>query len=162
MTIKNIKIKKGFTLIEILIAGFIISVGVIASSVVVQQIFADTFVASSNLTAAYLAKEGVEIVRNIRDTNLINGEDYDEGLEECNIDEGFYCEAEYNDADLASRSSGLDPSPVELANGSDSRFQRKIDIKDEVDFLRVIVTVLWQEKGQGKSLTIETALYDWY
>ena len=68
--------KKGFTLIEVLMACFIIIVGVIASYIIVQQIFAQTFNASSMLTAIYLAQEGSEIIRNVRDTGWIQGLDW--------------------------------------------------------------------------------------
>ena len=93
---------------EVLVAVLVISIGVAASYIAVQRIFAYSFSASRRLTAAYLAKEGIEIVRNIRDTNWIEGESWDRGL----VDDGgfkgcsslgsqaYFCEADYNDTFL--------------------------------------------------------------
>jgi prepilin-type N-terminal cleavage/methylation domain-containing protein len=64
--------KKGFTLIELVISIFILSVaviGVFSAFSVMVILTSDT---ADRLTAAYLAQEGMEIVRNIRDTNWLN------------------------------------------------------------------------------------------
>jgi prepilin-type N-terminal cleavage/methylation domain-containing protein len=63
--------EKGFTLIELIISIFIISValiGIYSAFSIVVILTSDT---ADRLTAAYLAQEGQEIVRNIRDTNWL-------------------------------------------------------------------------------------------
>jgi len=64
--------EKGFTLIEITIAIFILAiavVGIFSAFFVVTIMTADSV---DRLTATYLAQEGMEVVRNIRDQNWIN------------------------------------------------------------------------------------------
>ena len=63
--------KKGFTLLEVIVAILVVIVGVLAAYTVTQKIIFYTYRSSSRLTAAYLAQEGIEIVRNIRDTNWL-------------------------------------------------------------------------------------------
>ena len=62
--------KKGFTIIELLIASVIISTGLLAVVSMIFNAFSNTVPLSSNLTASHLAQEGFEIVRRIRDTNF--------------------------------------------------------------------------------------------
>ena len=67
-----IKKEEGFTLIELIISIFILSSAILAifnTFSIVSSLTADS---SDRLTGAYLAQEGLEIVRNIRDTNWLN------------------------------------------------------------------------------------------
>lgn len=75
--IKNFKLKNknsqqgGFTIIEIIIAIFILSVAVIGvfnAFSIMDTLSSD---ATDRLTATYLSQEGIEIIRNIRDTNWL-------------------------------------------------------------------------------------------
>ena len=63
--------KNGFTLLEVIVAIFVITIGVIGVISVVQRTAAFTSISSSRLQAAYLAQEGIEIARNIRDGNWL-------------------------------------------------------------------------------------------
>jgi len=66
---------KGFTIVEIIIAIFITSIvlmGIFSIFYVVTVLASDS---SDRLTATYLAQEGMEIVRNIRDKNWLNMDD---------------------------------------------------------------------------------------
>ena len=62
---------KGFTLIEVLAATFIITIGAGASFALVQRTVGFTTNAAFQFEASYLAQEGMEIVRNIRDANFL-------------------------------------------------------------------------------------------
>ena len=178
------KKQKGFTIIEVLISLFIIVIGVIGSSIVIQDIFVNTFTASHKLTAAYLAKEGLEIVRNIRDTNWLKGENYDIGLVQssppsfhgCDPAISRYCEADLRDTSLNSINASSHPNPtfLKLSNhfeyssfGNQTIFTRKIEIVKvlatviEPEFLKVKVIVGWQERNEDKEIIIEGNLYDW-
>lgn len=71
MFLKQIKSNKGFTMIEIITAIFLISAGVIGTFTVVQKVLNYTTINASRFTAAYLVQEGIEIVKNIKDTNVV-------------------------------------------------------------------------------------------
>ncbi len=64
-------INKSFTLIEVIIAIFILTMGTVGAFSLIQRTIAFTSISSSRLTAAYLAQEGMEIARNIRDSNYL-------------------------------------------------------------------------------------------
>ena len=73
MKIKFFKNRKvnGYTLVETLVAISIFSVSILGLLVMLSQGIADTGYAKKKMTAAYLAQEGVEYVRNMRDTIMI-------------------------------------------------------------------------------------------
>ena len=75
---KDIQIKKtAFSLIEVIMILFIASVGIMAAlSLAIRSAYFQQ--AKKELGAAmFLANEGLEIMRNIRDTNVITSSSYD-------------------------------------------------------------------------------------
>jgi len=62
---------KSFTILEVILAIFILTVGVFASFSLIQQSLVATSLNESKLAAYYLAQEGLEIIRNIRDNNWL-------------------------------------------------------------------------------------------
>lgn len=126
---------KSFTLLEAIITVFVISVGVLAAYAAVQQIFSYTFFAKSKLTAAYLAKEGIENIRNMRDTNWIDPIDppWDDGIAN---------------------------SPE---TGLLGKYSRTTTITlDGSDKIKVLVEVQWQEKGTTRIIKVQENLWNWY
>lgn len=68
--------KKGFTLIETLVATAIIVTATAGPLSLAGQSFAQANYIKDQITATYLAQEGLEIMRNIRDVNNISKIDY--------------------------------------------------------------------------------------
>jgi len=67
---KNIIInKKGFSLLEVIIAIFVISVGMTATVKLLNVGMKESISSRDQVIAEMLAQEGLELVRNIRDTN---------------------------------------------------------------------------------------------
>ena len=63
--------RKAETLLEVIIAIFVVALGTTtASTLIISAIQANTF-SKDNLVALNLAVEGIEAVRNIRDTNWL-------------------------------------------------------------------------------------------
>ena len=69
---KEMDKKKGFTIIELVITIFILSFGVIGVFSAFSIITILTSDSADRLTATYLAQEGMEIIRNIRDKNWLD------------------------------------------------------------------------------------------
>ena len=163
---KKFQKSPGFTLMEVLVAIFLITAGVLGAMAVVNQ--TTTFIqgTSSRLVAAYLAQEGIEIVRNIRDSNFLKihkeGEgNWDDGLTGCLGG----CEADYNDLALisADRYLKIDAGFYNYNSGLDTPFKRKITITpDGSDILKVSVEVSWQERGRAHQVTAQENLYQWW
>ena len=92
---------KGFTLLEVLAALFIMMMGVLGIfGLITRTVTFDSSV-NSQLVASYLAQEGLELVRNIRDTNFLKihkgaGGQWNDGLTSCVVG----CGADYNDTAL--------------------------------------------------------------
>ena len=156
---------KSFTLIELMIAVFVIAVGTVGAFTVLQKVIVSTTLSSSRLTASYLAQEGIEIVRNIRDTNWIENKSWTQNIGGC----GGGCEADYDDTALSSW--GGDGSFLEINSkgfysydpGVETKFRRKI-IVDETsgEKLEVTVEVFWEERGKTHQVVVQENLYDWF
>ena len=159
----NVKMTKtGFTMMELIVAIFVITTGIVGVlSLVTQTIYSATY-SSNKLIAAYLAQEGIEIVRNIRDTNWLQGLSWNNGL-----GVSVY-EADYK----ASSLSFFGGNPLNLETltgyygygaGDATKFTRKITISNGPigDSLNVKVEVSWQEKGNTHSLEAQENLYNW-
>jgi len=157
---------RGFTLIEVLVAGFIITMGAGASFALVQRTLGFTTNAAFQLEASYLAQEGMEIVRNIRDANFLKihkgeGGVWTDGLTGC----GAGCQADYTQSSLSvfqdtflQFTGGLYSYTVSI----DSMFKRKIIVTTlGSDALDVSIEVTWEERGRSHKVEAATQLYNW-
>jgi len=89
----------GFTLVETLIALFIFSLSVVVVMAVLSTGISGTTYARNKVIATYLAQEGIEYFRNMRDTSMLYTDDkkgwnnFIVKLEEgrCNIQNGLGC-----------------------------------------------------------------------
>ncbi len=156
----------GFTLIETLVGVVLLANIVIGPVVFLTTGFTHIKTAEDRLTALYLAQEGLELVRAIRDKNVLTDPDPlnwragltantykmdfdDTGLE---IYGGQYLL--YNSANgIYSYNSG----------GVESKFRRQIQIADGIttdDFL-VTVFVEWNDGTVLKTIQLSLRLYNW-
>lgn len=62
---------EGFTLVETLVAVSIFSLSILGLLVILSQGIAETNYAKKKMIAGYLAQEGIEYVRNMRDTYML-------------------------------------------------------------------------------------------
>ena len=162
----NVKTNKGFTLIEVLTAIFLIVAGLIGVLSIISQTISFTSLSSSKLVASYLAQEGIEIVRNVRDGNWLEQEGWKTGLAD-----GDW-QADYNDLALFNYNDNnflkIDSSGFySYDSGNNTKFKRKITIKQETDaenneYLKVSVEVMWKQIGKDHTVTAQEYLYNWY
>ena len=171
---------KAFTLIEVIVATFIITVGIGGVFVLIQKTISDTSILVGRLTAAYLAQEGIEIVKNIRDTNFlkfykgdINEDQWTQGLTGC--EDG--CGTDYTNSVL---SPDDDDRYLKIeggfckysASGTETSFKRKITVFDLVDLtdpedgiidqMKVLVEVSWEERGNVHQVAVQENVYKWW
>ena len=167
----------GFTILEVILAITVLTLAVGGSFILISQTIGSVSVIQSRLIASYLIQEGLEIVRNIRDSNWLKNQGWDQGLpagdweadytttsfdEDCENVEHYNCHI-YDDNSFLKI-----PETDEFYNyssGTDTIFKRKITISkesEEPDRFKVSVEVFWREKGQLRSLAAQEYLYNWY
>ena len=164
---KENKSLTGFTLLETLISIFIIATAVVGIFSLITQINVTGLVLSSQLTAAYLAQEGLEITRNIRDSNWIKIRTidptfpWDQGLTGCALG----CEADYNDwvlTPFANQYLKINNGFFNYDLGEATKFKRKITINPDMDnVLQVSVKVFWEIRGEAHQIIVRENLYNW-
>ena len=168
----NKTIGNGFTILEVLIATFVITVGLIATLLLINRTLIQASIFLPKLTAAYLAQEGIEIVRNIRDTNWVGGGVWNEGLVPSAVDCSTGCEADYTFIPSVSvltpynegRYLNTDISGPYGYNpgGTATKFKRKITIETiSSSTLRIIIRVEFEEREKIFSYTAQENLYKW-
>ena len=70
---KKNKEKTGFSMVEVLVSMFLISVGLMGAISLISSNLSDIINSRNQSIAGLLAEEGVELAINIRDTNIKNG-----------------------------------------------------------------------------------------
>jgi prepilin-type N-terminal cleavage/methylation domain-containing protein len=127
---------KGFTLIEVVMATFIIAVGTLGVFGLLQRTISANSATSSRMAASYLAQEGIENVRNQRDSNWLKQRS-DPGLA-------------WDDGIVSGDWSAID------------KFERRTIItKPQPDKIVSSVEVKWPEPSGTSEVFAETELYDW-
>lgn len=167
---KTANSKLGFALIEALIAIFVLTIGILAGYALMQSNLVLISQVQSRLIGAYLTQEGIEIVRNIRDTNWLEGgtNPWDEGLAGCSVG----CIVDYN------HTNQLDPNLPVYANqylnidangfysyspGALTKFKRRITISSSLGgYLEITSRAEWQDRGRDYYIQALTHLYNWY
>jgi len=184
------KKKTGFTVLELIAGVFILSVGLVGvSSLISRLLWYNRFVESKAI-AAYLTQEGMEIVRNIRDSNWLECA-IDENLEQClseNWTDGLFCcegaapvtecsQEQSNPCMVDYLHDNLNPCDGEcpvlkfndefyghfsLSEG-ETKFTRTIEIWEiDTDQVRICTTTKWTEQGKDQSTKACEHLYNWY
>jgi len=143
--------------LSIAVVGLLGILALISRSVSLNRVVADRYV------AAYLATEGVEIVKNLVDRNSSAGRPWNS-----EISSGEF-EADYNDSALGINSS----RPLQFDSGSGiysydlgepTRFQRKIAVQLSADgeSMKINSIVDWTSRGGGDfELNVEEHFLNW-
>ncbi len=169
----NIKNHKGFTLIETLFAILIFSAALISLMAIAGRGISATNSAREQITAHYLAQEGLEVIRNLRDNDMATG--WSNRFDFCTSDNPCFVNYQGGfDIPIVVKCGGQCPF-VQTANGDfvdtgvDSPYLRTITIeplhKDDtlgfVDEYRITSRVDWLAKTVKRSVTLETILKKW-
>ncbi len=170
---------RSFTILEVMLAITILTIAVGGSYALIQQTLIASSISQSRLIAAYLGQEGVELVRNIRDSNWLEQRTnpfaaWDEGLDGCHLP--YCCEMDYQ-SELTNPSScdydnlnylNVDGDNIYSYNpGTQTNFKRKITITELPELpengLEVSVEVQWMNRGTVYSMDpVMEHLYNWY
>jgi len=173
-----IKIKNsGFSILEVMVALSILSIGLLGvSSLVIQNLQVQN-INKNYLTASMLAQEGLELVRNQRDTNWLKGADWLTGsggntdiLQDWSyaIDASGDMYAGADDFSNAITKLFIDNDGFYLHNivGTSTPFSRIIRVLPHplagpYDYITASSTVRWNDSGRVNTYVAETQFFNW-
>ncbi len=166
--IKKVNNSKAFSVLEMIIAIAIISIGLLGLVSLGTQNTRVGYINKNSLTASMLAQEGLELVRNNRDNNwrsvvaswsnnLIGDGDYV-------VDYTGFLDDSVDNIDEPGARLYLDSNGFYVHNntGKSTPFFRLITVVDKVDYIIVLSQVKWAEGSNIHTYTAETRLYNWW
>jgi hypothetical protein len=176
--VKNIKSlsrasRKGQSLIEVIVAITVLTVGFLGISSLLSRSLALNRVTANEVTATYLAAEGVEIAKNLIDHDVY-GESSGQtaGWGACFGNGGDF-ELDYTTADCRTLASfagdplwyhaGTHLYDYSANGGTATSFTRMIRVATNGDEITVTAEVLWTGFGGSPgSINLEDHFYKWY
>ena len=158
----------GFTLIEMIVVIFIVSVGLLGILSVYNINAKNQYEVRRELVAAGLAQEGMEMVRNIRDYNLMNGLNWWNNLcagatGTCNLCPSIDYNSLSSHACVANTGVCFSSGRYSQCASGNTDFSRTISLTRNGDlsaggYISVTCTVSW-DSGQ-KNATATSVLYN--
>ena len=181
--LKKIKRSDGFTLTEVMIGMSILTIAIVSSTNLVIGLMQANSNNVKTLQAYYLAQEGIELVRNVRDTNWLHNSNWLDGLED---DEFFIGRKDmgpvsptfdgkrdalidaYGPWDI--QGDGEIVSFIDEVDGTD--FTRTMIIEDapacdeefvatDCDYKLVTAEITWKDGSKDRDFTLDTILTNW-
>jgi prepilin-type N-terminal cleavage/methylation domain-containing protein len=181
----SVPARKGFTLIETLVAITILAVSIVGPFYAIQSALTASYISRDSLIASSLAQEGLEYVRSVRDDNYLSGRSWLDQLSSYGCyatlpaTPGRVCTVDPTQGDPHTSSPPairdysdissvpyLHLSPAGLYNQQDSggatAFKRTIQLFGvSANEVRVVVTVTWVTKNMPYSTTLQDSLFNW-
>lgn len=161
--------QKGFTLVETLVAIFILTLSITGPLFIAQQSFTSAATARDRTTASFLAQEGIEYVRSVRDHNYLSQADWMRYLTSC-FSGSCTVDSSVEEYPAIAACSGecplikqADTGFFGYERGEETRFKRTIAIESVQDATEVLVrvTVEWTQRGVSRSFVVEEYLFNW-
>lgn len=153
---------KGYLLMEVMVAISLLTIGFLAVLSLVSNSISLNRVVSDQFTANYLAMEGIEIVKNLIDSNYLNANPWNQGFTSDSY------EVDYQsiglEADLSRRLSFDSTAGFYSYNGdSPTPFRRTIVISlNGSDEIKVNSIVEWTGRGGGDfEVNLEDHFFNW-
>lgn len=171
--------RSGFTLVETLVAISIFSLSILGLLSVLSQGIADINYAKQRMVAEYLAQEGIEYVRNMRDTYTLyhpaSGQDgWDDFVAKLAPCVAATCGFDTEKSALEAGSVFQCPPEncnlfhsggayrLSIYGGTDSGFRRRIQVSQvTADEIQVYSRVDWVQGSGSQEVTFYESLFNW-
>ena len=173
--------RAGFTLVETLVAISIFTLSLIGIISILASGISDTNYAKQKITAEYLAQEGIESVRNMRDTYVLytaaTGKDWNSFTNQfnsCHLGNGNGCGIDSSvpvtDNHFIFQCSASDKCNLYAKNGSystgatngiDSGFTRVIRANVNANQIQIVSDVSWSQGSGTYHITFSENLFNW-
>lgn len=161
----------GFTLVETLVAIAIFTVSIVALMSVLGSGISNTNYAKQKIIASYLAQEGIEYMRNMRDANVLYGggngwNNFKSGLAPCNVGNGCSFDTVFpHDVSICNNPNEcklyINNGSYNTTTGTDSGFVRKIWATSSADEVIIYSKVEWTQGSGNYNITFSEYLFDW-
>ncbi len=138
---KLLSLLNGFTLVETLVAISIFTVSILGLMSVLSSGISSTIYAKQKMAASYLAQEGIEYIRNIRDTDVL-----------------YMGGGDWFSFNVALDSLNFFPS----SDVSFTRRIQKIPVLGNSDEIKIISEVSWRQGSGSYSITFSENLFNWF
>ena len=175
------KLNTGFTLVETLVAISIFSISILGMMSVLGSSIANTNYAKRKVVATYLAQEGIEYIRNMRDTAVLytnNGNGWTNDFKakakiaSCKNDTNQACGivkplpfdvkicSSLSGCKLYINNGGYDT----VSSGIDSGFFRKFWAEEITpnEEIKIFSKVEWKQGSGDYNITFSENLFNWY
>lgn len=151
--------KNGFSLLGVIIASFITITGLIAILSLANYSLSAASSSKMKLIASGLAQEGIELVRNMRESQLDWNNWYSSVISgDYRVQYNSSALMFYSDVPLMIDTAGL----YQYDFGNNSPFYRKISLsKISADEVKVMVEIKWLGRGTWHYLIAEDRLWNW-
>ena len=163
-----LKNKKGFSIAEIVVVLFIMSMGMVGVLSLSARNIKTQNINKNRIIAHQLTQEGLEIIRNVRDWNWKNSNDYNVGLSNGNYRVDYSGYLQYTTANIDSAKLQIKDDGTYIgfyvhdSNEPDSIFSRLITIAtNDANSIKVTCLVQWNDRGGIYQYTSQELLYDW-
>jgi len=184
--LQNKKIgSNGFTLIEALVAIAILTMSIAGPMVTASDGLKNSVYARDQIVAFYIAQEGIEIIRSIRDGNALNNAPWLTGIDAsctsgagsgCGIDirnrnfidcagsAGTACNIYYDAKGLIIGGGGVRGIYSHVSGGTQQTvYKRSIKIVAiNAQESTIDTTVTWLSRGVTKTITVQSRLFNQY
>ena len=164
---KFIKNLSGFSILEVIVSFYIVSMGMVGLLSLIIQNTQVQNINKNDLIAVQLAQEGTELVRRVRDNNWLIGNSAFSGIANTDTTKTFAIDSDaLTDNVLIGDDSArlMVDSGYYLHSGSDpSNFRRIIETTNysSASSTEVDCRVQWTEKNQVHEQVVSEILYDW-
>ena len=165
--ISSLQAKRGQMMVEAVVALSMLAMGIVGIFTLLSSSYRFNRVSTHEYIAANLAAEGIEIIRNIVDKNVMNLIGFNDDLISC--ENG--CSVQYDSIAVGSvQDNFLNFNPTLGLYLYDTAFEntvfkRNLILKNEPvigpNRIEVISTVSWKDRGLTYSVVLEDHLYNW-
>lgn len=180
---KSMKNKKAFSIIEVLTAVFVLSIGITAVLALMAGNVKNSINARDGIIASGLAQEGIELVRNIRDNNFISGKTAFESNFPSNSKDNCMIDKDSDDIEHCDNGNGEDRKLYynessgfyvhSSSNATSTKFRRRVIVEYDTwpdPTQAVITSMVWWDGNSNspnscstvkKCVYVEDILTDW-
>ncbi len=171
--------KSGFTLLETMIAIAVLLIGVVGPISIIGDSLSKIYYAKDQIIAVNLAQEGIEVVRQVRDTNFLATATWNEGFASGDCPGANGCMVNIENSGISIIKCGgtcdfkvyLDsvdglyhqaiPTPPAGPAITITNFTRKVETAGVGVEVKITSTVTWTTGGKTGTVVVSENLFKW-